>query len=255
METKISFCLEGKTAVVTGGSQGIGKIVAGYLAHQGADIVIVDIQDAIQVARKIASEYPVKAIALKCDVSDSKQVKEVMNEAAKEMGSLDILFNNAGICLHKSALEVTPAEWEKVINVNLNGIFYMAREFAKQLILKGKKGSIINTASMSGVIVNVPQLQSSYNASKAAVMHLTKSLAVEWADKGIRVNAISPGYIRTEMTESVREDWKKLWEGMIPFGRMGTPEELAGAVIYLASDMSSYTSGLNMVIDGAFTCI
>ena len=128
-------------------------------------------------------------------------------------------------------------------------------EFAKQLILKGKKGSIINTASMSGVIVNVPQLQSSYNASKAAVMHLTKSLAVEWADKGIRVNAISPGYIRTEMTESVREDWKKLWEGMIPFGRMGTPEELAGAVIYLASDMSSYTSGLNMVIDGAFTCI
>lgn len=131
----------------------------------------------------------------------------------------------------------------------------MAREFAKQLILKGKKGSIINTASMSGVIVNVPQLQSSYNASKAAVMHLTKSLAVEWADKGIRVNAISPGYIRTEMTESVREDWKKLWEGMIPFGRMGTPEELAGAVIYLASDMSSYTSGLNMVIDGAFTCI
>ncbi|MFZ2427729.1 MAG: SDR family oxidoreductase, partial [Propioniciclava sp.] len=167
----------------------------------------------------------------------------------------DLLFNNAGIVLHKAALECTPEDFTNVVNVNLNGIFFVAQAFARHLVAQGRPGNIVNTASMSGTIVNIPQKQASYNASKAGVEHLTKSLAVEWADLGIRVNSISPGYIATEMTGTVREDWRQAWVGMIPFGRMGTPEELAGAVIYLLSDAASYTSGANVIIDGCFTVV
>lgn len=249
------FALKDKVAVVTGGNRGIGKVVAQYLADAGADIVILDMEDASEVAQSIAQEYGVRAIALACDVADQQQVEQVMGSAAAQMGTLDVLFNNAGICLHKPALELAPGEWEKVINVNLNGVFYVARAFAGQLVAMGKGGSIINTASMSGTIVNIPQRQASYNASKAAVVHLTKSLAVEWADIGIRVNSISPGYIETEMTGAVRKDWRDFWTSLIPFQRMGKPEELGGAVIYLASNASTYTSGNDLVIDGCFTVI
>ncbi|NLD88106.1 MAG: glucose 1-dehydrogenase [Clostridiales bacterium] len=251
------FSLKGKTAVVTGGAQGIGKVVSSYLAGAGADIVIFDLQleAAENVAEEITKERNVRACAFYCDVTNPDMVDKTIAEAAQKMGGLDILFNNAGICQHKSALEVTSEEWLKVINVNLNGVFYMARAFGKYLIENGRKGSIINTASMSGTIVNIPQEQASYNSSKAAVKHLTKSLAVEWSKKGVRVNSISPGYIKTEMTGTVRQDWQNFWTGLIPFGRMGLPEELAGAVIYLASDASTYTSGCDMIIDGCFTSI
>jgi NAD(P)-dependent dehydrogenase (short-subunit alcohol dehydrogenase family) len=157
--------------------------------------------------------------------------------------------------LHKPALEVSPQEWLKVVDVNLNGIYYVATAFARYLVAHGKTGNVVNTASMSGTIVNIPQGQASYNASKAAVAHLSKSLAVEWAPLGIRVNSISPGYIRTEMTGTVRKDWQDYWVSTIPFRRMGTPEELAGAVIYLLSDASTYTSGHDMIIDGCFTVV
>lgn len=249
------FTLKHKVAVVTGGNQGIGKVVAGYLADAGADIVILDLNDASAVAAAIADEYDVKTAAFVCDVTDPENVKEVLEQAAKKMGTLDLLFNNAGICLHKDALDCTPDDWLKVINVNLNGIFFVAQAFGKFLVEHNKKGNIVNTASMSGTIVNIPQGQASYNASKAGVAHLTKSLAVEWADKGIRVNSISPGYIKTEMTGTVRQDWQDYWVSTIPFKRMGTPEELAGAVIYLLSDASTYTSGLDMLIDGCFTVV
>ena len=249
------FSLENKTVIVTGGYQGIGKTVAEYLADAGADIVIFDLQDASETARKISVEYGVKAAAYVCDVTKPEEIERTIQEAADRMGTLDLLFNNAGICLHKAALDCTPKDWLKVIDVNLNGIFFMAQAFGKYLISHNRPGSIVNTASMSGTIVNVPQEQASYNASKAGVAHLTKSLAVEWADKGIRVNSISPGYIKTEMTGSVRQDWQNLWIDRIPFHRMGTPEELAGAVIYLLSDASTYTSGLDMVIDGCFTIV
>jgi NAD(P)-dependent dehydrogenase (short-subunit alcohol dehydrogenase family) len=249
------FALLGKVAVVTGGYQGIGKVVAGYLADAGADVAIFDLADASAVAAGIASEYGVRAKAYLCDVTDPEAVRASIAAAAADFGGLDVLFNNAGICIHRDALDVSPEQWLKVIDVNLNGVFYVAREFARYLVADGRGGSIVNTASMSGSIVNVPQGQASYNASKAAVKHLTKSLAVEWAKKGIRVNSISPGYIRTEMTGNVRQDWQDLWVSSIPFGRMGTPEELAGAVIYLLSDASSYTSGHDLVIDGCFTAV
>lgn len=251
------FSLSGKTTIVTGGAQGIGKIVSEYLAGVGSNIVIFDMQleKAQEVTAAIAEKYQVKTLALKVDVTDPDAVKAAIAAAAEEMGGLDHLFNNAGICLHKPALEVTPQDWLKVINVNLNGVYYVASEFGKYLVSNNRKGNIVNTASMSGTIVNIPQGQASYNSSKAAVAHLTKSLAVEWAPYNIRVNSISPGYIRTEMTGQVRQDWQDYWVSTIPFKRMGTPEELAGAVIYLLSDASTYTSGLDMIIDGCFTIV
>ena len=249
------FSLENKVALITGGYRGIGKAVAEGMAQAGADIVLWDLLDASEVASYISKKYGVRAIAFVCDVTNPHEVEKVMANSVKAMGSLDVLFNNAGIGPHKDALEVTPEEWRKVMNVNLDGIFYVATAFAKYLISANKKGAIINTASMSGLIVNIPQKQASYNASKAGVIHLTKTLAIEWANKGIRVNSISPGYIATDLIGNVREDWRQQWTQMIPFGRMGKPEELAGAVIYLASEASSYTSGCNIVIDGCYTLL
>ena len=249
------FSLAGKVTVVTGGRQGIGKVVAHALAEQGSDVVILDMADAGDVAAEIAAQHGVRAIALTCNVTDADEVARTIEEAGATMGTLDLLFNNAGICLHKPALECTPSDFTTVINVNLNGVFFVAQAFARYLVAQGKQGNIVNTASMSGTIVNIPQGQASYNASKAGVMHLTKSLAVEWAPLGIRVNSISPGYIATEMTGNVREDWRQIWTDMIPFKRMGTPEELSGAVIYLLSDAATYTSGADLIIDGCFTTV
>lgn len=249
------FTLKGKTALVTGGYRGIGRAVAESMANAGSNIVIWDLFDATDIAAWIEHNYQVKATAFICDVTNPAQVEKTIEASAQFTGSLDILFNNAGIGPHKDALEVLPEEWLKVMNVNINGIFYVATAFGRYLTRENKKGSIINTASMSGLIVNIPQKQASYNASKAAVIQLTKTLAVEWANKGIRVNCISPGYIQTDLIKEVREDWREEWTSMIPFGRMGKPEELAGAVIYLASDAASYTSGCNIVIDGCYTLI
>lgn len=249
------FSLTGKTTVVTGGRQGIGKVVAHALADQGSDIVIIDMLDAADVAADIASDHGVRAIALTCDVTDPEAVARTIDEAATKMGTLDLLFNNAGICLHKPTLECTPEDFTHVVDVNLNGIFFVAQAFGRYLVSQDKTGAIVNTASMSATIVNIPQGQASYNSSKAGVRHLTKSLAVEWASLGIRVNSISPGYINTEMTGNVREDWRQIWTDMIPFKRMGSPEELAGAVIYLLSDASTYTSGADITVDGCFTIV
>ena len=176
-------------------------------------------------------------------------------DAGADIGTLDLLFNNAGICLHKPALDCEKNDWAKVIDVNLNGVFYVAQAFAQYLVANHKKGNIVNTASMSATIVNIPQGQASYNASKAAVVHLTKSLAVEWVEKGIRVNCISPGYIKTAITGNSNPEWQKLWIESIPYKRMGVPEELAGAVIYLLSDAATYTSGCDIIIDGCFTVV
>lgn len=249
------FSLKGKVCIVTGGNQGIGETVAAFIADAGADIAIFDLNDGTEVAEKIVAEYGVRAKAYVCNVTDPENIKECINKAATDFGTLDLLFNNAGICLHKPALDCEKNDWDKVIAVNLNGVFYVAQAFAQYLVANNKKGSIVNTASMSATIVNIPQGQASYNASKAGVVHLTKSLAVEWVDKGIRVNCISPGYIRTAITGNSNPDWQKLWIESIPYKRMGVPEELAGAVIYLLSDASTYTSGCDIIIDGCFTVV
>lgn len=251
------FSLEGKTAIVTGGAQGIGKIVATHMAEVGANIVIFDMQTekAKEAAHEIAQVTGRKTMAIGVDVTDPAQVKDAIDRADAQMGDVELLFNNAGIVIHKSAYDVTPEEWIKVISVNLNGEYFMASEFARYRKSKGAKGSIVNTASMSGHIVNWPQEQASYNTSKAGVIQMTKSLAVEYCKHNVRVNSISPGYMYTELTCHVKQEWQERWMDLTPYGRYGTPEELAGAVIYLLSDGASFTSGTDIVVDGCFTAV
>lgn len=251
------FSLDGKVAIITGGAQGIGKTVAEYIAAVGADVVILDRQaeKAQAVADAIAKKFSCRTVAYGIDVTKPDEVAEAIEKADLYMGKLDLLFNNAGIVLQKAAIDLSPSEWLQIIDVNLNGIFFVAQAFGRYLIDHKKDGAIVNTASMSGKIVNYPQKQASYNTSKAGVVQLTKSLAVEWADKGIRVNCISPGYIFTELTSFVRQDWQDLWVELTPFKRMGKPEELAGAVIYLLSDSASFTSGSELIVDGCFTLV
>jgi NAD(P)-dependent dehydrogenase (short-subunit alcohol dehydrogenase family) len=248
------FGLKGKVALVTGGARGIGQVVSCGLAEAGAEVVILDLLDADETISLIESKGG-RAYHVKTDITDQASIDACLARVIRESGSIDILFNNAGICMHKAAIDVTAEEFGQVVNVNLTGAFNMARSVARVMIEKGIKGSIINTASMSGLIINIPQLQSSYNASKAGLIHLTKSLAVEWSEYNIRVNCISPGYISTPMTLGSAEEMKKAWIPLIPFKRMGLPEELIGAVIYLAGESSSYTTGSNLTIDGAYTCV
>jgi len=256
-DKKCMFSLEGKTSIVTGGARGIGKVVALEMANAGSNIAIVDMLDDVakETAAEIEKTHGVKAKAYECDVTNPAQVDAVMDQIETDFGSFDVLFNNAGIVLHKSALEVTPEEWLNVINVNLNGVFFVAQAFAKKLVKAKRPGSIINTASMSGTIVNIPQPQASYNASKAGVIHLTKSLAIELAEHNIRVNSISPGYIETDLTVHVRKDWIDKWLELTPTKRMGKPEELAGMVILLAGDSTKFTNGSDIIMDGAFSCV
>ncbi len=251
------FSLKNKTVLITGGARGIGKAVGEHLAAVGANVVIFDISGdaAKQTALEIEQKYGTKTFSQQVDVTDYNAVIKALEVSIEEMGAIELLFNNAGIVIQKPVIESSPEEWLKVIDVNLNGIFYVAQLFGKYLIDNGIKGSIVNTASMSGNIVNYPQLQASYNTSKAGVIQLTKSLAYEWAEQDIRVNCISPGYIFTELTSFVREDWRKQWADLTPMKRLGKPEELVGAVIYLLSDSASFVTGSEFVIDGGFTII
>ena len=246
--------LDGRKGFVTGG---IGRCTAFAFAEAGADVALVDMDydKAVETAKEIGDATGRKIIALKCDVTDEAQVTAMVDEVVKQLGGLDFCHANAGICINAPADEMTYAQWLKVINVNLNSVFLTDTIAGKYMLAHGG-GSIINTASMSGHIVNVPQPQCAYNASKAGVMQLTKSLAVEWAKKGVRVNSISPGYIGTELVLAAPH-LKALidqWNAMAPMGRLGKPEELMGIVVYLASDAASFTTGSDFVIDGAFTC-
>lgn len=249
--------LDGKKGFVTGGAQGIGKCTATAFAEAGADVAIVDLnlEKAEQTAREIAEATGRKVIAIKCDVTNEEEVQKTVDTVVAELGGLDFCHANAGIAINAPAEEMTYAQWKKIIDVNLNSVF-LTDTIAGRYMLAHGGGSIINTASMSGHIVNVPQPQCGYNASKAGVMQLTKSLAVEWAKKGVRVNSISPGYIGTELVLSAPQ-LKPLiaqWNAMAPMGRMGKPEELMAVVVYLACDAASFTTGSDFVVDGAFTC-
>lgn len=249
--------LDGKKGFVTGGARGIGKSTATAFAEAGADVAIIDVDfaEAEKTAADIARETGRKVIAIKTDCTDPKQVDDMVLQVTKELGGLDFCHNNAGICINAPAEEMTFEQWNKVININLNGIFLTDIAAGKYMLAHGG-GSIINTASMSAHIVNVPQPQCAYNASKAAVIQLTKSLAIEWAKRGVRVNSLSPGYIGTELTlnSPTLIPLIEKWNEMAPLGRMGRPEELAAICVYLAGDASSFTTGADFVIDGAFTC-
>ncbi len=248
------FSLKGKVALITGGARGIGKSVAVSLAEAGANIAVVDrdMDEALKTAKELEI-YGVNAIAVKTDVTNPEDVNGMVAEVVGALGTIDIAFCNAGICINEKAEEMSYESWRKVIDINLTGVF-LAAQAVGRLMIKNGKGSIITTASMSGHIVNYPQPQSAYNASKAGVIMLTKSLAVEWAPHNVRVNSISPGYIATEMTRKATQ-WIPTWVDSTPVRRMGNPEELQGVVLYLASDASTFTTGSDIVVDGAFTCI
>jgi len=249
--------LDGKKGFVTGAARGIGKASARALCQAGADIAIVDldISEAEKTAALLAEETGKDVFAIPCDCTKPDQVSAMIDRILARYGRLDIAHCNAGICINAPAEEMTYEQWTKVIDCNLNGVF-LTNQAAGRVMLRQGSGSIINTASMSGHIVNVPQPQCAYNASKAAVIMLTKSFAVEWATRGVRVNSVSPGYIGTELILNAPH-LKALidqWNSMAPMRRLGKPEELASIIVYLAGDTSTFTTGSDFVIDGAFTC-
>ena len=250
------FNLTGRKALVTGAGRGIGRVLAISLAQSGCDIAILEknVKDARNVAEEI-KKLGRKAVAIKVDVTKKADVEKAFSAAAKQLGRLDIVINNAGVCIHEAAEDTPEEHYDFVVDTDMKGVFFCCQA-AAALMKPQKKGSIINIASMSGSIANYPQKQAHYNAAKAGVILLTKCLAVEWVDYGIRVNSISPGYTRTEMTVKLSApEMIAQWESMIPMRRMAEPQELAGAVIYLASDASSYTTGSDIIVDGGYTAL
>lgn len=250
------FKLEGKKGFITGGSRGIGFGIAEAFAEVGADLALVamNMEIATKAAKELSDKYGRKVIAIQCDVRKEDDVNRMMETFINEFGTIDFAINNAGIANVIEADKITPDDFREVIDINLNGVFLTAQAAAKQMIKEGKKGAIVSTASMSGHIVNIPQTIANYCAAKAGVIHLTKALAVEWAEYGIRVNTVSPGYIGTELVASL-EDWHPIWLDKIPMKRLGEVKDLIGAYLFLASDASQYATGTDLVVDGGYICL
>lgn len=249
------FRLDGKTALVTGGGQGIGRGYAHALAEAGASVAIVDINPATaQQAAEEIRESGKQSIAIVADVTVSSDCSRMVDAVVAEWGKLDIAVNNAGRVIWGNTVDVTEEDWDEVVDLNLKGVFLCAQAEARVMIPR-KYGKIINTASMSASIVNRPQNQASYNASKAGVVHLTKSLAAEWAHHGIRVNSISPGYTITALVNKIPAvaQYLPFWTELTPVGRLGQVEDLQGAVVFLASDASDFMTGHDLVIDGGYS--
>jgi NAD(P)-dependent dehydrogenase (short-subunit alcohol dehydrogenase family) len=251
--------LRGSTAVVTGGGRGLGLAMARHLAENGAAIGLIDVlPEVTDAASALAEQTGVRAAGVIADVRDAHAVEAAVADLQQQLGTADILITSAGITIWGDSADVTPEDWQRVLDINLNGTFFAAQSFARRLLAEGRSGSAIFVSSMSGRIVNIPQFQASYNSSKAAVSMLAKSLAVEWAPAGIRVNALEPGYTLSDMTRQFMDanpDLAAQWTALIPMGRMGEPADLIGAVAYLASTESSYLTGQSIVIDGGYTAI
>ena len=249
------FDLTDRVAVVTGGGRNIGLQTAMALAEFGAKVVIAEIDPKVGaegLAALQAKGYEAELHQL--DVTDSKAVTACADAVVTKYGRVDIAVANAGIALGAPGEIMPDDQWHRVIDINLNGVFYTDRAFGRHMLEAGK-GSIINIGSMSGIISNYPQEQCHYNAAKAGVHHLTKSLAGEWAKRGVRVNAVAPTYIETAMTRPGMDkaDWYKTWMDMTPMGRVGQPPEIAACVLFLASDAASIVTGHVLVADAGYT--
>jgi NAD(P)-dependent dehydrogenase (short-subunit alcohol dehydrogenase family) len=249
------FKLTGRSALVTGAGQGIGEALAHALAQAGARVAVVDVngKNAEKVADAIRS-YNKDVVAVACDIRSQEEVARTVQEVSNRFGGLQIAFNNAGINRNSAAEDTSLLEWDETFAVNLRGVFICCQEEGR-VMLKAGYGKIINTASMSSIIVPHPQKQAAYNTSKAGVVNLTRSLAAEWADRGVRVNCISPGILRTKliMESPALAPLVQGWVRDIPMGRLCELDDLTGAAVYLASEVSDYMTGHNLVIEGGTT--
>lgn len=250
------FDLEGRSVFLTGAGSGIGQRLAVGLAEYGADVSIVDLSAQAQGSDLTAariSELGRKGIPIQADVTEPESVSAAVKRHVELFGGLDIAVNCAGVNHSSPAEDLPPSEWRRVLDVNLSGVFYCCQSEAREMFKVGR-GVIVNIASMSASIVNRGLLQAHYNASKAGVKHLTATLAMEWVSRGIRVNSISPGYIMTPMIAG--PEWADKVAGFkdqTPMGRLGTPDDLVGPLLFLASDASEYVTGFDLVVDGGFT--
>jgi len=242
--------LEGKTAIVTGASRGIGKAIALKFAQEGCNIAFTDLfaDDNMKNTEADLQAFGVKAKGYASDASKFEDTDRVVTEIVKDFDQIDVLVNNAGITKDTLLMRMTEEQWDLVINVNLKSVFNFTKAVQKTM-LKQRSGSIINMSSVVGVSGNAGQ--ANYSASKAGIIGFTKSIARELGSRGIRSNAIAPGFIITEMTAKIPEDARKVWEESIPMKRGGTPEEVAGVATFLASDLSSYVSGQVITVCGA----
>ncbi|TFK31612.1 NADP-dependent mannitol dehydrogenase [Crucibulum laeve] len=247
----------GSCIVVTGGNRGIGLAFTRALAEAGANVAVIyrSSKDAPEVTARVAKEYGVKTKAYQCDVSDTKQVKEIFRQIDKEMGPISGLIANAGVSIVKTAVELTHEDFQKIYDINVYGVFNTARAAAKLWIERKHKGSIVINALMSSRIINgvgpgQPLTQVFYNSSKAAVSNLAKGLAAEWAPHGIRVNSLSPGYVNTDQTAGMDKRIRDFQAKQVPLGRFAEPHEMAGQAILLLSDHATYMTGAEYFVDG-----
>ena len=249
------FSLKSKVCLVTGGAGSIGEEICKALLDAGAKVILADIDEkkTYKLTKKLSSKHK-NIYSYKLDATSLESIISLKNKLIKKFNKIDVLVNAIGICKNKDAAKVAKEEWDEVININVNSMFYLCREFGK-IFIKRKSGCIVNIGSNSGLIVDRPQPQASYNASKAAVHQLTKSLACEWAKYNIRVNAVAPGYVATKMTLLGRSkpNWFKYWIDMTPMKRLAKPSEIASAVLFLSTDSSSYCTGTILSVDGGYT--
>ncbi len=247
------FRLDGKVAVVTGANRGLGRAFATALGEAGASIaVLARSADRNEAAVAELTAAGVEAAAFTGDMADRPSVDAAVTAIVQRFGRVDVLVNNAGTCIHKPALEVTDAEFREVMDVNVTGVWNGCQAFGAHMVAAGG-GVIVNIGSMSADIVNRPQWQPAYNASKAAVHHLTRSLAAEWAPHGVRVNALAPGYCKTEMAPVDDPRFHRHWIEDTPMQRAADPAEIAPSVVFLASDASSFMTGSVLTTDGGYS--
>jgi NAD(P)-dependent dehydrogenase (short-subunit alcohol dehydrogenase family) len=251
--------LNGKVAVVTGGARGLGLEMADALAEMRCAVVLLDVGEAVErSAAELHDRREVPTLGLHADVTDDAALEDSFRRIGADLGTPSVLVNAAGVAAWVETEEMTAAEWRRVLDVNLTGTFLTCQAFARAVFANRGTGAIVNVSSMSAFVVNVPQRQTAYNVSKAGVDQLTRSLAVEWVDRGIRVNAMSPGYFLSDMTRQFIDANPEVgegWRSRIPAGRLGEPPDLRGLVVFLASDASRYVVGESVVIDGGYTLV